>query len=161
MIANNKEAYNLLNKVKNIHLREIGWFTEIQINRNLYTSFPPFAYIEERKDGHYIQNKVTSLDCGKFLNETKLGYLEKKFTDSLIRKVVRKVCNKVFFRVASDGDLRKMSYIRLRIILATIIMRGKTSLLPSEHELAKKFADITEQIYAAKHNYKTFIDRFK
>ena len=161
VIANNKEAYNLLNKVKNIHLREIGWFTEIQINRNLYTSFPPFAYIEERKDGHYIQNKVTSLDCGKFLNETKLGYLEKKLMDSLIRKVVRKVCNKVFFRVASDGDLRKMSYIRLRIILATIIMRGKTSLLPSEHELAKKFADITEQIYAAKHNYKTFINRFK
>lgn len=82
--------------------------------------------------------------------DTRLGYIEKELKDSLFKKIIRRICNKVFYHTIGDGNLVRMSPIRLRIILAAIRMTGKMSLRSSDHELSKKFADITEKVYAAK-----------
>ena len=152
VISNNSHASEILNKSKNIHLREIGWFTEIEINRNLYTPFPPISFIAERNDVNYIQNQLTRLDVNDFLNTTQLGFIENKEKLNLLKKALRKVNNKIYFKLVGNGNLSTMSSLRMRLIYVSMKLRNYTADLPSQHFLSLKFLKLTKEVYKAKHS---------
>lgn len=151
VIANNKKAADLLTRSSNIHLREIGWFTEIQINRNLYTPFPPVSFVKERENTNFIKKQLQSLNCDKFLTDTKLGFNEESLKDNRIKNVSRRIIQKILYVLIGDGRLENIPPLRFEAILALIRIKGILSLIPSEQELAKKFVAISKDVFEAKH----------
>ena len=151
VIANNKKAADLLTGSSNIHLREIGWFSEIQINRNLYTPFPPISFVKERTNENYIKSQLQSLDCDKFLSNTKLGFIEERLNDNIFKKVSRRIIQSILYHIIEDGILTNISPIRLKTIFILIRMKGYLSPGPSEQYLAKKFIAISKDVFEAKH----------
>lgn len=151
VIANNKIASDFLSKMANIHLREIGWFTEIEINRNLYTPFPNLSFISERNDVYCIHNQLVALDADEFLKDTKLGFQEEKLKDTVSKKILRRLNSKLMRLLIGDGNLEKIHPLRIKLILASLRIKQQTALLPSQQELIGKFCKLTEDIYKSKH----------
>lgn len=151
VIANNKKAADFLTGSSNIYLREIGWFTEIQINRNLYTPFPPVSFVKERVNSNFIKKQLQSLNCDKFLKDTKLGFNEESLKDNRIKDVSRRIIQKILYVLIGDGRLENIPPLRFEAILALIRIKGILSLKPSEQELAKKFVAISKDVFKAKH----------
>ena len=149
VIANNEKAKDFLENEANIHLRKIGWFTEIEINRNLYTPFPP---IEKENIQEYLENIKKELDipADEYLKNTPLGYIEKPLKIDLVHKVMRKIVNKALPRLEGNGELDKFSSLRFAMTILLLRLKTNTYTLPSQRYLSKKFIKLTKDVYNSK-----------
>lgn len=149
VIANNEKAKDFLENEANIHLRKIGWFTEIEINRNLYTPFPP---IEKENIQEYLENIKKELDipADEYLKNTPLGYIEKLLKIDLVHKVMRKIVNKALPRLEGNGELDKFSSLRFAMTILLLRLKTNTYTLPSQRYLSKKFIKLTKDVYNSK-----------
>lgn len=150
VIINNEHALEFLNKENNIHLRKIGWFTEIEINRNLYTPFPPIDGSLDFQPTVDIANEIKNVSPEQLLSNTQLGFIEKKEKKSRLIRQIGKVSKKILRHTIGDGELGHLSLLRFKMIVMLMRLVDYSSDLPSKHYLSKKFISITKAVYKSK-----------
>lgn len=150
ILINNKKALDFITKEPNIYLRKIGWFTEIEINRNIYTPFPPLSYVRDSIYVNNIRKKIELNNPKEVLENEPLGYIEKKEKGNIVKSILNIILSKFLSQIIGKGELEKYSRLRFEILIIMLKLKDYTNLNPSEHYLSNNFLSLTKALYKSK-----------
>lgn len=150
IVINNKYGYQQLLNNNNIQLKKLGWLSEIEINRNLYTPFPPQKGSFAIKRIEHPKDFLMKHDDIEFLQDTPLGINEKKLHDNLLKKIVRKFISVLVPVLAGNGEIENFSYMRMKSIIILRHLYSHISVKQSDRYISKAFTLLLENVYRSK-----------